>query len=77
MTISKRKSLYLAIAAILIAGIAVSAQLPNSGQSIEGAWKRGDRIRPTRIASVPSGTNPHHRDHRESRLADCGVVLGF
>jgi len=38
MTISKRKSLYLAIAAILIAGIAVSAQLPNSGQSIEGAW---------------------------------------
>jgi len=38
MTISKRKSVYLLIAAILIAGIAVGAQSPNSGQALEGAW---------------------------------------
>ena len=38
MTISKRKSVYLLIAAILIGGIAVGAQSPNSGQVLEGAW---------------------------------------
>jgi hypothetical protein len=38
MTISKRHSVYLLTAAILITGVAIGAQSPNSGQALDGAW---------------------------------------